>query len=60
MSKEKQTAKVRDYSQPIKGFGESVFWRFASLWLLVSLFYFLYHTHPYYLGGEFNNARKNN
>ena len=53
----KRTALVRDIYTPIKDFGQSVFWRFASLWFLVSIFYFLYNTHPYYLGQEFNNAR---
>ena len=48
---------VRDVYKPIKGFGQSVFWRFASLWLIVSIFYFLYNTHPYYLNPDFTNAR---
>ena len=53
----KRVAYVRDIYKPIKGFGQSVFWRAASLWLLVSLFYFLYNTHPYYLNPDFNHAR---
>ncbi|MBI2996516.1 MAG: isoprenylcysteine carboxylmethyltransferase family protein [Candidatus Melainabacteria bacterium] len=52
-----KTTYVRDIYKPIKSFGQSVFWRFASLWLLVSLFYFLYNSHPYYLNPDFNNAR---
>lgn len=52
-----RTTYVRDIYKPMKDFGQSVFWRFASLWLLVSIFYFLYNSHPYYLGQEFNNAR---
>ncbi len=53
----KNTAQVRDPYKPIKPFGQSVFWRAASLWLLISLFYFLYHTHPIYVNQEFDNAR---
>ena len=48
---------IKDIYKPIKPFGQSVFWRFFSLWLMVSIFYFLYNTHPYYLGNDFNNAR---
>ena len=51
-----KTAYVRDIYKPIKSFGQSVFWRFASLWLLISLFYFFYNTHPYYLNPDFNKA----
>lgn len=60
MSSKNQKNKVaytRDIYKPIKSFGQSVFWRFASLWLLVSIFYFLYNMHPYYTGQDFNNAR---
>ena len=53
----KNTAKPRDIYKPIKPFGESCFWRAGSLWLLVSVFFYLYNSHPYYLGNEFNNAR---
>lgn len=53
----KKQAYVRDIYKPIKSFGQSVFWRSFSLWLLVSLFYFLYNTHPVYLANEFNLAR---
>lgn len=53
----KRTAYIRDIYKPIKPFGQSVFWRFASLWFLVSIFYFLYNTHPYYMSQEFDNAR---
>lgn len=52
-----RAAKPRNIHEPIKGFAQSVFWRFASLWLLVSLFYFIYNTHPIYTGNDFNNAR---
>lgn len=52
-----KTAHILDIYKPIKPFGQSVFWRFSSLWLLVSIFYFLYNTHPIYLSQEFDNAR---
>ena len=52
-----KTAYIRDIYKPIKGFGQSMFWRFSSLWLLVSIFYFLYNTHPVYMAPDFNNAR---
>ena len=52
-----KTAKVKDIHQPVKPFGQSVFWRFFSLWLLVSIFYFLYNSHPYYLNRDFEHAR---
>ena len=55
-TKEK-TSYVRDIYKPIKGFGQSVFWRFFSLWLIVSFFFFLYNNHPYYLNHDFDNAR---
>lgn len=49
---------VKDIYKPIKSFGQSVFWRAASLWFLVYIFYFLYNTHPYYAENQdFNNAR---
>ena len=54
---ERKSAYVRDLDKPIKSFGRSFFWRAASLWLLISLFMFLYFSHPYYLGQEFENAR---
>ncbi len=53
----KGTGQLRDITKPIKSFGQSVFWRAASLWILVSIFYFLYNTHPYYLNQDFSNAR---
>lgn len=53
----KKTAYIRDIYKPIKGFGQSVFWRFVSLWLLVSLFCFFYNTHPYYGNPDFDKAR---
>ena len=57
-TEKKTVAYVRDIYKPIKGFGQSVFWRATSLWLLVSLFYFLYNTHPYYAANhDFDNAR---
>ena len=55
--KKEKTAYVRDIHKPIKGFGQSVFWRAFSLWLIVSFFFFLYNNHPYYLNDDFNNAR---
>jgi len=54
----KRVAYERDIYTPIKGFGQSVFWRAFSLWLLVSLFWFLYNTHPYYRNPDFENARR--
>ncbi len=55
--KKEKTAYVRDIYKPIKSFGQSVFWRFFSLWTIVSLFYFLYNSHPYYLSKDFDNAK---
>ena len=54
--KEKK-AYSRNIYMPIKNFGQSVCWRAFSLWLLVSIFYFLYNTHPYYTGQDFDNAK---
>lgn len=54
----KYSAQTRNIYEPIKGFAQSMFWRAVSLWLLVSIFYFIYHTHPYYLNPDFDNARK--
>ena len=53
----KRTGYIRDIYKPIKGFGQSMFWRCASLWLLLSLYYFFYNTHPYYLNNDFAEAR---
>ena len=52
-----KAAQIRDLNKPIKGFGQSVFWRFASLWLLVTIFYFIYNSHPIYTGPDFDRAR---
>lgn len=60
MSKAKnktRSAFILDVYKPIKPFGQSVFWRAASLWLLISLFYFIYNAHPIYTNPEFDNAR---
>ncbi len=53
----RKTAEVIDIYKPIKSFGQSAFWRAGSLWLLVSMFYFLYNVHPIYTTAEFDNAR---
>ena len=57
MSKKEKKAYIRDIYKPIKDFGQSVVWRSASLWLLVSIFYFLYNIHPYYTNPDFDNAK---
>lgn len=57
MNKKEKTAYVRDINKPIKPFGQSVFWRFFSLWLLVTIFWSLYNSHPIYTSQDFTNAR---
>lgn len=53
----KKSAQLTDIYSPIKPFGQSMFSRALSLILIVSTFFFLYNSHPYYLGREFDNAR---
>jgi len=56
-AKKEKVAYVRDIYKPIKPFGQSVFWRFFSLWTIVTIFWALYNAHPIYTAQDFTNAR---